>query len=98
MGVSKKLTRARLSPFMANLPACTVAMEACGSAHHWARTFRAFGHEVRLIAPQFVKPYGKSNKNANHRFERAAPPASFACCLRAPQAKRYRLHRLQTGP
>ena len=60
---SKKLTRARLSPFMANLPACTVAMEACGSAHHWARTFRTYGHEVRLIAPQFVKPFVKSNKN-----------------------------------
>jgi transposase len=60
---SKKLTRARLSLFMANLPACTVAMEACGSAHHWARTFRTYGHEVRLIAPQFVKPFVKSNKN-----------------------------------
>ena len=60
---SKKLPRARLSPFMANLPACTVAMEACGSAHHWARTFRTFGHEVRLMAPQFVKPYVKPNKN-----------------------------------
>ena len=60
---SKKLTRARLSPFIANLPPCTVAMEACGSAHHWARTFRAYGHEVRLIAPQFVKPFVKSNKN-----------------------------------
>jgi transposase len=60
---SKKVTRARLSPFMANLPVCTVAMEACGSAHHWARTFRTYGHEVRLIAPQFVKPFVKSNKN-----------------------------------
>ena len=38
-------------------------MEACGSAHHWARTFRAYGHEVRLIAPPFVKPFVKSNKN-----------------------------------
>lgn len=61
--LSKKLSRARLSAFMANLPACTVAMEACGSAHHWARLFRSFGHEVRLIAPQFVKPFVKSNKN-----------------------------------
>jgi transposase len=61
--LSKKLSRARLSAFMANLPACTVAMEACGSAHHWARLFRRFGHEVRLIAPQFVKPFVKSNKN-----------------------------------
>ena len=38
-------------------------MEACGSAHYWARTFRDYGHEVRLIAPQFVKPFVKSNKN-----------------------------------
>jgi hypothetical protein len=38
-------------------------MEACGSAHYWARTFCSYGHEVRLIAPQFVKPFVKSNKN-----------------------------------
>ena len=61
--LSKKLTRARLSEFVANLPPCTVAMEACGSAHHWARLFRSYGHEVRLIAPQFVKAFVKSNKN-----------------------------------
>ncbi|CRI66056.1 transposase [Thiocapsa sp. KS1] len=61
--ISKKVTRGKLSAFMVNLPACLVAMEACGSAHHWARVFREVGHEVRLIAPQFVKPYVKSNKN-----------------------------------
>jgi len=61
--LSRKVTRARLSAVVAQLPACTIAMEACGSAHHWARLFRSFGHEVRLIAPQFVKPYVKSNKN-----------------------------------
>ena len=61
--LSKQLTRARLPGFIAQLPACTIAMEACGSAHHWARTFRGYGHEVRLIAPQFVKPFVKSNKN-----------------------------------
>jgi transposase len=61
--LSRKLTRSRLSAVVAQLPACTIAMEACGSAHHWARVFRTFGHEVRLIAPQFVKPYVKSNKN-----------------------------------
>ena len=61
--LSRKLTRGRLSAVVAQLPACTIAMEACGSAHHWARLFRTFGHEVRLIAPQFVKPYVKSNKN-----------------------------------
>jgi transposase len=61
--ISKTFTRARLREFVANLPACTVAMEACGSAHYWARTFRAYGHEVRPIAPQFVKPFVKSNQN-----------------------------------
>lgn len=61
--LSKALTRKRLPGFIAQLPPCTIAMEACGSAHHWARTFRAYGHEVRLIAPQFVKPFVKSNKN-----------------------------------
>jgi len=61
--LSRKLTRGRLSAVVAQLPACTIAMQACGSAHHWARLFRPFGHAVRLIAPQFVKPYVKSNKN-----------------------------------
>jgi transposase len=61
--ISKKLSRGKLSAFMVNLPPCLVAMEACGSAHYWARMFRDFGHEVRLIAPQFVKPFVKSNKN-----------------------------------
>ena len=76
--LSKKLTRARLGAFVANLPPCTVAMEACGSAHHWARQFRSYGHEVRLIAPQFVKPFEKSNKNdaadAEAIFEAAQRP------------------------
>ncbi len=61
--ISRTFSRTRLSEFMVNLPACTVAMEACGSAHYWARRFRTYGHEVRLIAPQFVKPFVKSNKN-----------------------------------
>ncbi len=61
--ISKAFNRTRLREFMANLPACLVAMEACGSAHYWARLFRTYGHEVRLIAPQVVKPFVKSNKN-----------------------------------
>ncbi len=55
--------RQKLKEYMVNLPKCLVAMEACGSAHYWARLFRRYGHEVKLIAPQFVKPYVKSNKN-----------------------------------
>ena len=60
--LSKKVSRGKLSAFMVNQPPCLVAMEACGSAHHWARLFRDFGHEVRLIAPQFVKPFVKTSK------------------------------------
>lgn len=59
----KKLTRSALKQCMVNLPACEVFMEACGGAHYWARTFQSYGHTVKLIAPQFVKPFVKSNKN-----------------------------------
>ncbi len=61
--VGKKLSRQKLKEYLVTLPVCTVAMEACASAHYWARLFESYGHEVRLIAPQFVKPYVKSNKN-----------------------------------
>lgn len=61
--LSKQFSRIKMKEFMANLPHCLVAMEACGSAHYWARLFGSHGHEVKLIAPQFVKPYVKSNKN-----------------------------------
>ncbi len=59
----KKVKRGRLLQVMANLPQCLVGMEACGGAHHWAREIGKLGHEVRMMAPQFVKPYVKSNKN-----------------------------------
>ena len=60
---SKAVSRSKLTRTVATLPSCLVAMEACGGAYHWARTFQGFGHDVKLIAPQFVKPYVKSNKN-----------------------------------
>ncbi len=59
----KRLTRAKLAEFVANLPPCLIGLEACGSAHYWSRKFQAMGHQVKLMAPQFVKPYIKSNKN-----------------------------------
>ena len=61
--INKRLTRQKLIEFMVNLPACIVGMEACGTAHYWARRFEKMGHKVKLMAPQFVKPYVKSNKN-----------------------------------
>ncbi|MEY2343373.1 IS110 family transposase [Acidithiobacillus sp. IBUN Pt1247-S3] len=59
----KQLRRSSLASFFVNLPPCLVGMEACGSAHHWARMLESFGHTVKLMAPQFVKAYVKSNKN-----------------------------------
>lgn len=59
----KQLKRDQVAAFFANLPPCLIGMEACASAHHWARKLRDMGHDVRLMAPQFVKPYVKTNKN-----------------------------------
>jgi len=59
----KQLKRAQFLLFFANLPPCLIGMEACGSAHHWARKLQGFGHTVKLIAPQYVKPYVKTNKS-----------------------------------
>jgi transposase len=61
--VSKEFRRRDLFRFVSGLPKCLIGMEACASAHYWAREFQKIGHEVRLMAPQFVKPYVKSNKN-----------------------------------
>lgn len=59
----KQLRRAQMPLFFANLLPCVIGMEACGSAHYWARKLSALGHTVKLMAPQFVKPYVKTNKN-----------------------------------
>lgn len=61
--ISKKLTRKQLMVFIAQLPPCLIGLEACGGAHDWVRRLSAYGHTVRMMAPQFVKPYVKSNKN-----------------------------------
>jgi transposase len=65
----KKLTRKQLSIFVANLPKATIFMEACSGAHYFALKFREHGHEVKLIAPQFVKPFVKSNKSDRNDAE-----------------------------
>ncbi len=59
----KRFTRKAMEEFFAKLPSCVIAIEACGASHHWARKLGAFGHEVKLIAPQHVKPYVKRGKN-----------------------------------
>jgi len=61
--VRKTLRRHAVSTFFANLPPCLVGMEASNGAHFWAQALSDLGHDVRLISPQFVTPYVKSNKN-----------------------------------
>ena len=62
----KKLSRSRFLEFFADLPACTIGMEACGGAHHWARELTRLGHTVRLMPPQYVKPRsGARSSNAS---------------------------------
>ena len=61
--LKKQLKRSQVLPFFANLVPCKIGMEACGSAHYWARKLQALGHTVQLIAPQYVKPFVKRNKN-----------------------------------
>jgi transposase len=68
----KRLSREALMPFIIQLPPVIIGIEACGGAHYWARRFREHGHTVRLIAPQFVKPYVKSHKNDTRDAEAVA--------------------------
>ena len=60
--IRRKLRRSELIPFFEKLEACTVVMEACGAAHHWARILSGLGHEVKLIAPETVRPFVKKGK------------------------------------
>lgn len=61
--LKKQVRRQQMAAFFANMPPALIGMEACGGAHYWARKFQGMGHTVKLMAPQFVKPYVKTNKN-----------------------------------
>lgn len=65
----KQLRRSQMPQFFAQLPPCLIGMEACGGSHYWHRTLAGFGHTVRMMAPTFVKPYLKSNKNDRNDAE-----------------------------
>jgi transposase len=98
----KQLSRDQVAPFFANLPACLVGIEACASAHHWARKLQALGHTVRLMAPQFVKPYVKSNKNDAADAEAiceavARPSMRFVPIKNVEQQSVLSLHRVRQG-
>lgn len=61
--LKKRLSRDKLLSYVANIPPCLIGMEACGGSNYWAQKFQTYGHEVKLMSPQFVKPYVKTNKN-----------------------------------
>jgi transposase len=71
----KQLKRKQVLPYFARLEPCVIAMEACGGANYWAREMKDLGHEVKLIAPQYVKPYVKGNKNDYNDAEAIAEAA-----------------------
>jgi transposase len=96
----KRLSRHDLMPFLAKLPPVRIGMEACGGAHDWARRFRAHGHEVKRMAPQFVKPYVKSNKNDSRDAEAIAeavtrPTRRFVPIKDVDQQDIQALHRVR---
>jgi len=100
--VRKQLRRDQMAVFFANLPACLVGMEACASAHHWARKLQALGHTVKLMAPQFVKPYVKTNKNDAADAEAICeavgrPSMRFVPIKNVEQQSVLALHRVRQG-
>ena len=70
------MPRNQLAAFAANLAPCTIVMESCGGANYWARVFKRSGHSVKLISPQFVKPFVKTNKNDANDAEAIVEAAS----------------------
>jgi len=98
----KQLKRKDVASFFANLEPCLIGMEACGSAHYWARKLSALGHTVRLMAPQFVKPYVKTNKNDRNDAEAiceavARPNMRFVAVKTADMQAVLALHRARQG-
>ncbi len=96
----KMLKRNVLAKFMAQLAPCTIVMEACGGANYWARVFRLFGHEVKLIAPQFVVPYRRGNKNDYNDAQAIAeaalrPDMAFVSIKNIEQQDIQMLHRIR---
>jgi transposase len=79
--VAKKLRRTQVEPFFAGLAPCRIGLEACGSAHHWARRLAALGHEVKLISPRDVKAYVRRNKTD------AADAAAICEAVSRPQMR-----------
>ncbi|WP_020655822.1 IS110 family transposase [Massilia niastensis] len=100
--LKKQLKRDQMAAFFANLPSCLIGMEACSSAHYWARKLQGFGHTVKLMAPQFVKPYVKTNKHDAADAEAICeavtrPTMRFVPIKNVEQQAVLALHRVRQG-
>lgn len=96
----KILKRAQLLTYFANLPKCLVGMESCASAHHWSRKLKSMGHQVKLIPPQYVKPFVRGNKNDYNDALAIAeavvrPEMRFASVKTTEQQDSQALHRIR---
>ncbi len=97
----KQLRRNQVLAFFSKLPPCLIGMEACGGAHYWARELQKQGHTVKLMAPQFVKPYVKSNKNDANDAEAiceavSRPTMRFVAVKTIAQQDLQSVHRIRT--
>ena len=100
-----KVARGKLGALVASLPPCTIGIEACSGAHHWARQFQAHGHTVRLIAPKLVTPYRMSGKRGKNDAADAAaiceavqrPNMRFVPVKSEEQQSRLMVHRARRG-
>ncbi len=100
--LKKPLKRHQMLTFSANRKPCLIGMEACGSAHHWARQLTALGYTVKLMAPQFVRPYVRTNKNDAADAEAlceavARPSMRFVPGKTAEQQAILAVHRARQG-
>lgn len=100
VGLRTRIARSALRPCIAPQPPLRIGMEACGSAHSWARCCREHGHDVRLIAPQFIKAYVKSPKNDARDAEAICeavtrPTRRFVPIKRVEQQDLQALHRVR---
>ena len=96
----KMLKRGQVMAYVANVPSCLIGMEACASAHYWARRFEELGHAVRLIPPQHVKAYVRGNKNDYNDARAIAeaacrPDIRFVAVKTVEQQDVQALHRLR---
>jgi transposase len=93
----RRLSRDRLVAFRVGRPRCFVGMEACCGAHHLGRVFAAQGHEVRLMAPEYVQPYVKAQKNEDRDAEAATRPTMRFVALKSEaQLDQQTLHRARS--